>query len=50
MLDKTKLTKWIKEEIHGCHSRRETERENAMRELLVKIERGYFDISQKDKS
>ena len=42
-MDKEKLVKWIKEEINGCHIRRETERENAMRELLLKVERGYFD-------
>lgn len=43
MLNKDKLTKWIKEEIKGCESRGETERENAMKELLLKVERGYFD-------
>lgn len=43
MLDKEKLIKWIKEEIYGCSTRKERERENAMRELLMKIERGYFD-------
>jgi DNA-directed RNA polymerase beta' subunit len=43
IIDKEKLTKWINEEIYGCHNRHETERENAMRELLLKIERGYFD-------
>jgi hypothetical protein len=43
LLDKEKLIKWIKEEIQGCEIRRETERENAMRELSLKIERGYFD-------
>jgi len=42
-MDKQKLIKWIKEEIVGCELRKETERENAMRELLLKVERGYFD-------
>lgn len=42
-LDKGKLVKWLKEEIYGCESRGEQERENAMRELLAKVERGYFD-------
>lgn len=42
-MDKDKLVKWINEEIYGCKSRGETERENAMSELLLKIERGYFD-------
>jgi hypothetical protein len=44
MISKEKLIKWIKEEIYGCEVRGETERENAMKELLLKIERGYFDI------
>lgn len=43
MMDKEKIIKWIKQEIYGCKSRRETERENAMSELLLKIERGFFD-------
>lgn len=42
-MDKGKLIKWVKEEINGCEIRKETERENAMRELLLKIERGFFD-------
>ena len=42
-MDKDKLVKWIKEEIRGCESRNETERANAMSELLLKIERGNFD-------
>lgn len=42
-MNKEKIVKWINEEIIGCSIRRETERENAMRELLLKIERGYFD-------
>lgn len=42
-MNKEKIIKWIKEEIIGCEIRKEIERENAMRELLLKIERGYFD-------
>lgn len=42
-VDKEKLVKWINEEIIGCNIRKETERENAMRELLMKIQRGNFD-------
>lgn len=42
-VDKEKLTKWITQEIRGCDIRNETERATAMRELLLKIERGYFD-------
>lgn len=48
-MDKEKLVKWIKEEITGCNIRREQERENAMRELLAKIERGYFDVTNEPK-
>lgn len=47
-VDKNKLIKWIKEEIYGCSVRREYERENAMRELLLKVERGYFDKRKED--
>ncbi|GIN22613.1 hypothetical protein [Siminovitchia fordii] len=42
-MDQEKFIKWVKEEIYGCQTRGETERENAMRELLLKVERGYFD-------
>lgn len=42
-MDKDRLIKWIKEEISGCQARSEIERENVMRELLLKVERGYFD-------
>lgn len=42
-MDKEKLVKWIKQEIYGCSMRNEKEREVAMRELLSKIKRGYFD-------
>ena len=42
-MDKEKLVKWVKEEIYGCQSRGEKEKENARKELLLKIERGYFD-------
>ena len=42
-VDKGKLVNWVKQEIDGCEIRREQERENAMRELLLKLERGYFD-------
>ncbi|MEK4025435.1 hypothetical protein [Sporosarcina sp. FSL W7-1283] len=49
-MNKEKLIKWIKEEIIGCSARREQERENAMRELLAKIERGYFDNSKEVKN
>lgn len=45
-MDKVKFTKWVKEEVQGCESRGETERANAMQELLLKIERGYFDSKQ----
>ena len=45
-VDKEKLMKWVKEEIQGCEQRRETEREIAMRQLLLKIERGYFDVKE----
>lgn len=43
MLNKEKLTKWLEEEVQGCEIRKETERGQAMRELLLKVERGYFD-------
>lgn len=42
-MDKEKLIKWIKEEIYGCNVRKEQVRAMAMAELLMKIERGYFD-------
>jgi hypothetical protein len=42
-MNKDKFLKWIKEEIKGCEGRNETERVNAMNELLLKVERGYFD-------
>jgi hypothetical protein len=48
-MDESKLIKWVKEEIYGCEARRETERANAMRELLLKIKRGYFDKEQQCK-
>jgi len=42
-IDKAKLVKWLKEEKHGCKVRGEQERENACSELLLKINRGYFN-------
>lgn len=50
MIDKTKLVKWLKEEQYGCAQRGENERSEAARELLLKIDRGYFDeAKEKDR-
>lgn len=42
-VDKMELLKWLADEIVGCKARNETERSNAMRELFLKVDRGYFD-------
>lgn len=42
-MNKDKLIKWLKEEITACKAREENERAQAMQELLLKVERGYFD-------
>lgn len=42
-IDRKKITKWLEQEAEGCRIRGETDREAAMRQLLLKIERGYFD-------
>lgn len=42
-LDRGKMTKWLEQEVEGCRMRGETDREAAMSQLLLKIERGYFD-------